>query len=202
MNSTVEAIQALTAAVGGETPEKVLQTVDALKQLCVAMGGDVANVADISTIPDAVGKLATAAGEMADSVGMFIDVIEGDIVNLKIPEGVTTIGSYAFSSCTNLASVTIPDGVTTIGGNAFSNCTNLASVTIPEGVTTIGDGAFSNCTNLASVTIPDGVTTIGSYAFSNMPTDSHIYCGFSEGDVSGAPWGATNATIVYDYTPT
>ena len=179
MNSTVEAIQALTAAVGGETPEKVLQTVDALKQLCVAMGGDVANVADISTIPDAVGKLATAAGEMADSVGMFIDVIEGDIVNLKIPEGVTTIGSYAFSSCTNLASVTIPDGVTTIGGNAFSNCTNLASVTIP-----------------------DGVTTIGSYAFSNMPTDSHIYCGFSEGDVSGAPWGATNATIVYDYTPT
>ena len=179
MNSTVEAIQALTAAVGGETPEKVLQTVDALKQLYVAMGGDVANVADISTIPDAVGKLATVAGEMADSVGMFIDVIEGDIVNLKIPDGVTTIGSYAFSSCTN-----------------------LASVTIPEGVTTIGSYAFSKCTSLASVTIPDGVTTIGSYAFSNMPTDSHIYCGFSEGDVSGAPWGATNATIVYDYTPT
>ena len=179
MNSTVEAIQALTAAVGGETPEKVLQTVDALKQLYVAMGGDVANVADISTIPDAVGKLATVAGEMADSVGMFIDVIEGDIVNLQIPKGVTTIGDAAFYSCTSLASVTILDGVTTIG-----------------------DGAFSNCTNLASVTIHEGVTTIGSYAFSNMPTDSHIYCGFSEGDVSGAPWGATNATIVYDYTPT
>ena len=202
MNSTVEAIQALTAAVGGETPEKVLQTVDALKQLYVAMGGDVANVADISTIPDAVGKLATVAGEMADSVGMFIDVIEGDIVNLKIPEGVTTIGSYAFSSCTNLASVTIPEGVTTIGDGAFSNCTSLASVTIPEGVTTIGIAAFSGCTSLASVTIPEGVTTIGDDAFSDMPVGSHIYCGFSEGDVSGAPWGATNATIVYDYTPT
>ena len=202
MNSTVEAIQALTAAVGGETPEKVLQTVDALRQLYVAMGGDVANVADISTIPDAVGKLATVAGEMADSVGMFIDVIEGDIVNLKIPEGVTTIGDSAFSGCTNLASITIPDGVTTIGNSAFSSCTNLASITIPDGVTTIGIAAFSGCTSLASVTIPEGVTTIGNYAFSNMPTDSHIYCGFSEGDVSGAPWGATNATIVYDYTPT
>ena len=156
MNSTVEAIQALTAAVGGETPEKVLQTVDALRQLYVAMGGDVANVADISTIPDAVGKLATVAGEMADSVGMFIDVIEGDIVNLQIPKGVTTIG----------------------------------------------DAAFYSCTSLASVTIPEGVTTIGDDAFSDMPAGSHIYCGFSKGDVSGAPWGATNATIVYDYTPT
>ena len=161
-----------------------------------------ADVADISAIPDAVGKLVTVAGEMADSVGMFIDLIEGDIVDLKIPDGVTAIGSYVFSDCASLASVTIPEGVTTIGSYAFSGCTNLASVTIPEGVTTIGDSAFSGCTSLASVTIPEGVTTIGSYAFSNMPADSHIYCGFSEGDVSGAPWGATNATIVYDYTPT
>lgn len=40
---------------------------------------------------------------------------------------------------------TIPDGVTTIGGYAFENCYNLTSVTIPDGVTTIGDYAFENC---------------------------------------------------------
>ena len=40
---------------------------------------------------------------------------------------------------------TIPDGVTSIGDFAFFNCSSLTSVTIPEGVTSIGDGTFSGC---------------------------------------------------------
>ena len=38
---------------------------------------------------------------------------------------------------------TVPDGVTSIGSFAFSNCSSLTSVTIPDSVTTIGDYAFS-----------------------------------------------------------
>ncbi len=83
----------------------------------------------------------------------------------SIPDGVTSIGLYAFSGCTNLTSVTIPDSVTSIGEWAFSRCTNLTSVTIPDSVTSIQYGAFSGCTNLTSVTIPDSVTSIGYSAF-------------------------------------
>ena len=89
-----------------------------------------------------------------------------NIKNIKIPDGVTTIGNYAFIDCIDLTSIEIPDSVTTIGESAFSGCTNLTSIEIPGSVTTIGESAFYYCTNLTSVKIPDSVTTIGESAFS------------------------------------
>ena len=82
-----------------------------------------------------------------------------------IPESVTSIGDYAFESCTSLTSVTIGNSVTSIGGQAFYFCTNLTSITIPDSVTSIGGFAFASCTSLTSVTIPDSVTSIGDDAF-------------------------------------
>ena len=85
--------------------------------------------------------------------------------DVTIPNGVTTIGSYAFYDCRSLTSVTILDSVTTIEYNAFSGCQNLESVTLGKNVRTIGGSAFEYCYKLASIEIPDGVTSIGSYAF-------------------------------------
>ena len=82
-----------------------------------------------------------------------------------IPDGVTTIGDYAFECCDSLTSITIPDSVTSIGSHAFWACDSLASVTIGNGVTTIGDSTFYGCLSLTSITIPDSVTSIGSFAF-------------------------------------
>uniref|UniRef100_UPI0037DD67F5 leucine-rich repeat protein n=1 Tax=Methanomethylophilus alvi TaxID=1291540 RepID=UPI0037DD67F5 len=82
-----------------------------------------------------------------------------------IEDGVTSIGGYAFSGCSSLASVVIGNGVTSIGQSAFSVCTGLRELTIPDSVTSIGDRAFYECSSLASVIIPDGVTSIGGYAF-------------------------------------
>ena len=73
----------------------------------------------------------------------------GDVV---IPDGVTSIGSYAFNNCTGMTSVTIPNSVTEIGDDAFWGCTSLTSVVIPNSVTSIGSDAFIGCTNLARVT--------------------------------------------------
>ena len=88
-----------------------------------------------------------------------------DITAVVIQEGVTSIGSNAFSSCYSLKSASIPEGVTSIGSQAFSNCYRLTSASIPDSVTFIGDGAFEYCEVLESVTVPAGVTAIGSSTF-------------------------------------
>ena len=90
----------------------------------------------------------------------------GDVV---IPEGVTSIGNYAFESRDNLTGVTIPDSVTSIGYRAFDFCSNLERVTIGNGVTSIGDEAFQFCENLKEVTFENGNTKVGEGVFTNDP---------------------------------
>ena len=52
--------------------------------------------------------------------------LNGNLVTeLVIPNGVTSIGDYAFRNCTSLTSITIPDSVTRIGNYAFSSCNAL-----------------------------------------------------------------------------
>jgi hypothetical protein len=87
------------------------------------------------------------------------------VTDLVIPDGVTSIGAYAFRGYTKLTSVEIPDSVTSIGDYAFYGCTGLTSMEIPNSVTSIGANAFYGCTGLTSVTIGNGVTSIGDYAF-------------------------------------
>ena len=70
-----------------------------------------------------------------------------------IPNSVTSIGNYAFRSCSSLTSVTIPNSVTSIGEYAFYYCSKLASVTIPNSVTSIGNYAFRSCSSLTNITV-------------------------------------------------
>ena len=88
-----------------------------------------------------------------------------EIIDLVIPNSVTSIGNSAFSACSYLTSVTIPNSVTSIGSAAFYYCSGLTSITIPNSVTSIGSSAFWGCSGLTSVTIGSSVTSIGDYAF-------------------------------------
>ena len=82
-----------------------------------------------------------------------------------IPNSVTSIGNYAFFSCSSLTSITIPNSVTSIGDDAFYGCSGLTNITIPNSVTSIGNYAFSYCSGLTNITIPNSVTSIGNHAF-------------------------------------
>lgn len=104
--------------------------------------------------------------EGVTSIGDYAFFCRSKLTSVIIPESVTTIGEYAFSECTSLAAANIPDGVTTIGYSAFSYCSSLIDISIPISVSSIEHYAFSECVSLESVIIPEGVTTIGEGAFS------------------------------------
>ena len=92
---------------------------------------------------------------------------------VEIPEGITSIGRYAFAN-TNVTSVKIPDGVIEIGECAFQYCDVLAEVTIPFGVRQIRDRAFESCKKLSGVNIPESVVHIGAFAFCGCRKLEHI----------------------------
>ena len=126
----------------------------------------------------------------------------GNLTIANIPEGVTSIGSYAFNRCSGLTSITIPEGVTSIGNYAFYRCSGLTSITLPEGVTSIGSYAFEGCTGLTSITIPSSVTSIGWNAFNNCTSLTDVYyLGSAEQweaiDIGSSNESLTNATLHY-----
>lgn len=90
-----------------------------------------------------------------------------------IPEGITSIGSYAFYDCDSLVIVTIGNGVENIGDLAFYNCDSLSSIIVPESVTSIGEKAFVYCYELTiyckAESQPTGWNL--SWNYSNLPVE-------------------------------
>jgi len=92
---------------------------------------------------------------------------------------VTSIGDWAFQSCTNLTSVTIPNSVISIGYRAFYECRNLTSLNIPDSVVNIGEYAFSFCNSLKSITVPKNVIYIEESAFAECASLTSVTIGNS-----------------------
>ncbi len=166
-------------------------------------------------IPDSVTSIKGGAFEGCSG-------LTGELI---IPDSVTSIGESAFQGCSGLTGeLIIPDSVTSIRNSTFAGCKKLTgTLKIPDTVTSIEDRAFQNCigfngtltignsvTNIGSyaffgcsrftgeLKIPNTVTNIGSYAFYNCTNlEKIIIQGKSEGEISGSPWGAYKATIVW-----
>lgn len=140
------------------------------------------------------------------------------VSSLVIPEGVTSIGDYAFAGCTSLTEITLPSTLRNIGANAFDGCTQLtikfsAPQTPSEGGAqttadeeaeeedtglTIGDYAFRGCTGLTgNLLLPDGIVSIGNNCFEGCTGITGITFGkylTKVGDYAFS--GCTNMTYV------
>lgn len=83
----------------------------------------------------------------------------------NVPDGVTSIGEFAFSNCTSLASIALPKTLKRISDGAFCGCTGIRRIDIPDGVEAVGFRAFYACANLAEIALPATITSVGQNLF-------------------------------------
>lgn len=86
------------------------------------------------------------------------------VKSIVIENGVTSIGSYAFSH-SDVEHVSIPKTVKHIGAYSFEWCSRLKTIVIPEGVEIIYNNAFYY-SELESITLPSSLKDIYWDAFS------------------------------------
>ncbi len=124
-----------------------------------------------------------------------------DVKRVVIEEGVTRIGTYAFSNHGNLTEIKIPTSVVSIGEGAFEYCGSLLLLTLPKFLTSIPKYMCA-ISGLRYVYIPDSVTVIDNGAFYAINTLLEIEFGGTEQqwkkvDVKANNDSFENAHMVY-----
>ena len=179
----------------GTLPDSMAALIDAIEA-----GGGGATEPYIEEVYDGNGNLIDVTFHGHTRIRNYAFNTCSKLALTSLPSGLTSIGESAFDGCTKLALTSLPSGLTSIGDYAFNGCSSLALTSLPSGLTSIGNNAFRNCTKLASLTFEGTPTRISRTAFSGCANLTTINVPWAEGAVANAPWGATRATINYNYT--
>lgn len=132
-----------------------------------------------------------------------------EMTSVKLPSTLTKLDATCFAWCYKLADVNLPEGLLDISTYVF-NSTALTDVEIPKSVDYLRSQSYGSISTLKTVKFKkrlnaDGtvhVPYIDENAFSGSGTEANpitFYVPWSEGKTPLAPWGAKNATIIYDY---
>lgn len=133
-----------------------------------------------------------------DGQAAFVDF--PNLKKLTLPASLMNNGSGnllsdsdTFSPLKNLELV-LAHGSTRIWGEAFG-WSSLSKISIPDTLTDIGAYAFYDST-LSEIELPSSVETIDAEAFMYSALKK-ITIHKPENSIPGAPWGATNATVIW-----
>ena len=90
------------------------------------------------------------------------------LANIDVPDGVKAVGNNAFKN-TKIKDVSFLDHVESIGSSAFSGCTNINEVNITPMTTSIGSSAFNGCTGITDFIFEEGTSfeQLPTYLFQN-----------------------------------
>ena len=93
------------------------------------------------------------------------------VSSLELPEGLTTIGEYAFPRM-SITSLVIPSSVVTVERYAFQDCDSLEKVVVLG--STIGASMFYGCSSLRTLVLTESFESFGNSALQAVPSDSFI----------------------------
>jgi len=125
------------------------------------------------------------------------------ITELEIENGVTNVGSYAFSDCINLKKVILADSVTSIGSYAFQRCNGLTEIRLPVDYT-CQSNSFSGTTGIQKVqygcgedgTMPDRSSSTYGYSLEYNSRNALQTVIFEEGITNVASYAFYGSTAL------
>lgn len=119
---------------------------------------------------------------------------------LEIPAGVEKVTQRACMHWAQFEKIRLPETLKTVEDMGFQYCTGLKEVTLPTSLEILGAEGFGRCSSLTNVYF-NGKPTISTAAFAGDDAIRYIHVPWQPGEVSGAPWGANYAGIIYGYSP-
>lgn len=121
--------------------------------------------------------------------------------NVTLPEGLESIGSFAFGNCLRLKAMSIPKSVKLIEEKAFYGCEalenvwslgsissiepatfmgcNIKYIELPPSLRVIEDNSFNHNVQLRSITLPESIEKLGKAAFAYCHKLEYINLGES-----------------------
>ncbi len=99
---------------------------------------------------------------------------QDNLASMILPEGITSLEGGTFANCDYVTNITLPNTLTSIGQSTFYQCYALDGIEIPTSCTTIGAQAFEDCWSLTNIVLPDGITTIEDNTFSSCKVLANI----------------------------
>lgn len=85
--------------------------------------------------------------------------------SLIIPPNISQIPEECFAYCKFGGTLTLHDGITSIGTRAFSECYFKGGISLPSQLEVISEESFESCKFSGSLVLPAGVRVIGKRAF-------------------------------------
>jgi hypothetical protein len=85
------------------------------------------------------------------SSGFFNNIEGWSLETVKLPEGITEIGDYAFSYNWELTNIELPKTLKKLGKVAFQYCVSLKEISLPPSLERIPEYAFAYCSSLRKV---------------------------------------------------
>lgn len=167
------------------------------------------------------GLLELRLPESVKTIGVGVCAGCSSLESVFIPKSVETItmGMPHFTGCPSLKTVeiacpiivqglfanvpienlTLKEGIKEIQAGAFQSA-KISRLVIPKSVETVMQGAFNGCQNLKEIEIMSGNTVIVAEqggAFAGCTNVEKIIVHAPDGSIEGAPWGATNAEVIW-----
>ncbi len=137
------------------------------------------NLETVTGTKNAFGSI-TSIGSYSFKNCYKLKQLDGFIENgvLTIPEGVTSVGVFAFTECDGITYIDFPSTFNYVGQQGFSYMSNVKILNFDKitGVLTLNNcGHFRDMDNLIAVSLPEGMIEVNNRAFASCDNLTAFY---------------------------